>query len=184
MLKRAGILCLLAATLLPTVASAQRGSAQTSTTTAPAAAWLHTELTDVNSGETFTLADFAGTPVLLESFAVWCPVCLSQQLQIEGLHNTPTSFVSVSIDTDPNESARLVVSHSSRHGFADYDHWHYAVAPVALTRALVGTFGPVVASAPSAPIILICADQSTRLLRTGVKRAAELEHEIQRGCAA
>ena len=183
MVTRVGILCLLAATLLPIAASAQRGSAQAATTTPPAV-WLQTELTDVNSGETFTLADFAGTPILLESFAVWCPVCLSQQLQIEGLHSTPISFVSVSVDTDPHESAAEVVCHTPHHGFADYDHWHYAVAPVALTRALVSAFGPVVASVPSAPVILICADQSARLLRSGVKRVAELEQELQRGCAA
>lgn len=86
-------------------------------------AWLRTELVDVNNGEAFTLADFAGTPVLLESFAPWCPVCISQQLQIEGLHDTPTSIVSVSLDADPYEPWGPVVRHSSSHGFTDYDHW-------------------------------------------------------------
>ncbi len=37
------------------------------------AEWLHIPLRDVNSGESFTLADFAGRKVLPESFAVWCP---------------------------------------------------------------------------------------------------------------
>ena len=95
MVKRIGIVCPLAATLLPMAASAQRGSAlDDHDHRVPA--WLRTELVDVNNCEVFTLADFAGTPVLLESFAPWCPVCISQQLQIEGLHDTPTSIVSVS----------------------------------------------------------------------------------------
>ncbi len=34
-------------------------------------AWLDTELTDVVTGETFRISDFAGRPVLIKSFAVW-----------------------------------------------------------------------------------------------------------------
>lgn len=33
--------------------------------------WLDVELEDVQTGERFRLADFAGRPVLLKSFAVW-----------------------------------------------------------------------------------------------------------------
>ncbi|MDT8435066.1 MAG: hypothetical protein RQ731_09965, partial [Anaerosomatales bacterium] len=36
-----------------------------------AIAWLDTELVDVETGETFRISDFAGTPVLVKSFAVW-----------------------------------------------------------------------------------------------------------------
>jgi len=37
-------------------------------------------------------------------------------------------------------------------------------------------------SAPRAPVVLICEDQSTRFLRSGVKSAEELISEIQKGC--
>jgi hypothetical protein len=37
----------------------------------PAIAWLDTELVDVETGETFRISDFKGTPVLVKSFAVW-----------------------------------------------------------------------------------------------------------------
>lgn len=114
---------------------------------------------------------------------MWCPVCLSQQLQLKGLRNTPTSFLSVSLDTDPQESAEPVDWHSTAHAFADYDHWCCAISPVELTRALVGAFGALIASSPSALVILVYADLSTRLLRSGMKRVAELKQEIQRGCA-
>lgn len=33
--------------------------------------WADIELTDALSGETFTLRDFAGTPVYVQAFAVW-----------------------------------------------------------------------------------------------------------------
>jgi hypothetical protein len=36
-----------------------------------AIAWLDTELVDVETGETFRMSDFKGTPVLVKSFAVW-----------------------------------------------------------------------------------------------------------------
>ena len=33
--------------------------------------WTEVELTDVESGETFTIADFQGQQVLMQAFAVW-----------------------------------------------------------------------------------------------------------------
>ena len=70
----------------------------------PAVAWLATELTDVSTGETFTIAEFAGTPVLLESFAVWCPICTNQQKQVRALHEeVGDDVISIALNTDPNE---------------------------------------------------------------------------------
>ena len=34
-------------------------------------AWTDIELTDVNTGETFTISEFAGSQVLMQAFAVW-----------------------------------------------------------------------------------------------------------------
>jgi len=42
-------------------------------------AWMEIELVDVATGETFKISDFKGNPILLESFAVWCPTCLAQR---------------------------------------------------------------------------------------------------------
>jgi hypothetical protein len=40
--------------------------------------WMRIPLKDISTGENFTVADFAGRPVLLETFAVWCPTCTKQ----------------------------------------------------------------------------------------------------------
>ncbi len=48
--------------------------------------WMKTQLTDVRTNETFTVDGF-DRPVLLESFAVWCPTCTSQQKEIQKLHS-------------------------------------------------------------------------------------------------
>lgn len=143
---------------------------------APAVAWLGVELTDVRTGETFTLAQFAEKPVLLEAFAVWCGVCTNQQRQIDALHaEVGDSVVSVALNTDPNESQTQIVRHLDRHGF----DWRYAVSPVALSRSLRDEFGVSVLHPPSAPVILICPGQTERtLLRRGVKRPAFLQERI------
>ena len=149
--------------------------------TEPAVAWLATELTDVATGETFTLAEFAGTPVLLESFAVWCPICTNQQKQVRALHEeVGDEVVSVGLNTDPNEDHDKVAAHIARHGF----DWRYAVAPAELILALKEEFGVGILNAPSAPVVLICGDQSVReLLKRGVKRANFLQEQVA-ACAA
>ena len=45
-------------------------------------AWMEIELTDVATGQKFKVIDFQGKPILLESFAVWCPICLQQQKEM------------------------------------------------------------------------------------------------------
>ena len=147
----------------------------------PAVAWLATELTDVASGETFTLAEFAGTPILLESFAVWCPICTNQQKQVRALHEeVGDEVVSIALNTDPNEDRDLVAAHITRHGF----DWRYAVAPAELILALKEEFGVGILNAPSAPMVLICPDQSMReMLKRGVKRPAFLQEQVA-ACAA
>lgn len=159
-----------------TGATAQSAATAPSTDAAPAVAWLGVELTDVRTGETFTLAQFAEKPVLLEAFAVWCGTCTNQQRQIDALHaEVGDSVVSVALNTDPNESQTQIVRHLDRHGF----DWRYAVSPVALSRSLRDEFGVSVLHPPSAPVILICPGQTERtLLQRGVKRPAFLQERI------
>ncbi|MHB8136655.1 MAG: peroxiredoxin family protein, partial [Anaerolineaceae bacterium] len=44
-------------------------------------------LTNVATGESFKISDFAGKVVLVENLAMWCPTCLKQQEQVKLLHN-------------------------------------------------------------------------------------------------
>jgi thiol-disulfide isomerase/thioredoxin len=137
------------------------------------------ELVDVATGETFTIGDFAGRPVLVESFAVWCPTCTAQQREIGRLREQEgDAVVHVSLDTDPNETNANIEAHLELNGF----DWRYAVSPVLLTQALIDDYGLSIVNAPGAPIVLICPDQSSRLLRRGVKTAADLAGEIAAGC--
>ena len=140
------------------------------------AAWMHAELVDVLTGAVFRVSDFYGKPVLIESFAVWCSICLRQQKEMAKLvESEGEMIVHLSLDTDPNEDATAMLAHANRHGF----EWPFAVAPVELTRTLIDVFGLTVVNAPRAPVILVEADGTARLLRNGVKTADSLLDEIE-----
>ncbi len=48
--------------------------------------WFDMELTDAQTGETFTMNDYAGKVVLLETMAIWCPNCVVQANEVRNLH--------------------------------------------------------------------------------------------------
>lgn len=141
--------------------------------------WMDIELKDAATGNTFKISDFKGKPVLLESFAVWCPTCLEQQKKIKELKSKEGgAIVYVTLDTDPNEDEARVLEHLKKYGF----DWYFAVSPIELTNALRDEFGLGIVNAPGSPVVLICEDQSARFLRSGVKSADELLSEVKKGC--
>ncbi len=138
--------------------------------------WKNTVLKDVLIEEEFKISDFKGKPILLESFAVWCPKCKQQQDIIKDLHeDVGDSVISISINTDPNEDENKVIGHAEKYR---YD-WYFVVSPVKVTEALIDEFGISVVNAPGAPVVLICPDQSAKLLGRGVKSVEKLKEEIE-----
>jgi len=145
--------------------------------------WFDMELKDVTTQETFTIRELSdsGKPVLLESFAVWCPTCTRQQKITKEFEETDIGkgVISVSIDTDPNEDESRVLEHIESNGF----DWRYAVSPEALTRSLIDQFGVSIVNAPSVPMILVCPENGkVRKLDSGIKSVNELTEEVSRGC--
>jgi Redoxin. len=110
--------------------------------------WRTVEMTDVRNGETFTVESFE-KPVVLETFAVWCPKCERQQRQLTDLDD---SVAVVSVNTDPNEDAEAVRQHAEDNGF----DWRYVVASTTMTESLIEAFGTTVTNAPSTPVIVAC----------------------------
>ncbi len=162
----------------PTTVGETADAPTTTTGTAPAVGdWRAVELTDVTTDETFTIEGFAGRPVLVEFFAVWCPVCTRQQEEMGALVDRMDDVAAVSLNVDPNEDAEQVREHASEHGF----DWHYAVAPSSMTRALVEEFGSVVTNAPAAPVVTVCPDGGASLAEgRGVKSAGDLATAFER----
>ena len=141
--------------------------------------WLEADLRDISTGETFSISEFRGTPVLVESFAVWCPICTRQQQESKKVKESGADVVSVAINTDQNEDEKKVLDHIERHGF----DWHYAVASAQVTDSLIDEFGLGIVTAPQAPMILVCGDQTVHRLRNGVKPADELIRSAEDLCA-
>ena len=144
------------------------------------AQWQDTPLTDVRTGETFTLTDFAGKTVFVETMATWCTSCLRQLTnvaeakgQLEQAGNEDIVFVAISVETNLDPAS--LQAYSEEHGF----DWHFAVATPELLRALVDNFGRSVTVPPATPHFVMFADGSVSDLTTGIEPAAVLLEQLQ-----
>lgn len=137
--------------------------------------WENVEITDVRNGDTYTVNSLE-RPVVVESFAVWCPTCTRQQKEIKELHGK-INFTSVSLNVDTNEDQEKIRKHIQENSF----DWRYSVSPARLTQSLINEFDSSVAQPPSAPVIILCDNKSTKL-ENGVKTASKLENEIRDRC--
>ena len=141
--------------------------------TDPAAAWRTTPLTDVRTGETFTVDDLRGTLVAIEPMAIWCSNCRIQQTEAVAAIVAVASddLIYIGLDVDPNEHAADLAAYSVEQGFA----WPFAVASKEVSRSLAAEFGDQVLSPPSTPLILIGPDGKVIERHFGIRSAGELE---------
>lgn len=143
--------------------TAPAGADETSTATGTAA-WRSQVITDVD-GRSFTLAELAGKPVLVEAFATWCSTCLDQladtQAAASALRGEAT-FVALSVETDLEAAA--VASYADENGFADI---RFAVMSEELLAAMADDLGTSIANPPATPHLVIAADGTPGALRTG-----------------
>ncbi|MFB6218054.1 MAG: peroxiredoxin family protein [Halobacteriaceae archaeon] len=148
-----------AATTAPAATGKDADSGGATTTTAPPPEWLGAELTDVTTGETFTVAGLAADrPVLLATFAIWCGICTSQQHALAHFRSEhPGRAAVVSLNVDPNERRAAVVEHAEAHGF----DWRFVVAPPGVSHSLSSAFGPSMLHPPSAPVAVVCRPDRT-----------------------
>jgi hypothetical protein len=148
---------------------------------APADALLAVVLTDVRSGESFTLGDLAADegPVLLEPMAVWCSNCRAQQHEVKRAHEGGATFTSVSLDVDLSESPEDLAAYADREGF----DWRFAMADAPLYRLLQERFGIGATNPPVTPLIVIERDGTVRPLEFGVgtRGVDQLIAEIEAG---
>lgn len=142
-----------------------------------APAWYAAQLTDVNTGSTFRVADFKGRVVLVETMAVWCSTCLRQQQQVQALHELlgeRDDLVSLALGIDPNETPDVLKAHADRHGF----DWRYAIAPVEVAREIGQLYGDQFLNPPSAPMLIIDRQGQAHPLPFGVKSAQALQEAL------
>ena len=158
-------------TLVPTAVS----------TPAPAATtpdWFNMKMTDVNTGQTFTMSDFAGKVVLLETMATWCPTCWKQENEVKkllGLLGNSQDLVAVSLDVDLKEDEAVLKQFATTGGY----NWRYAVGPLLVDRALGNLYSAEYLNPPLAPMLIIDRKGGVYNLPYGVKSAEALQKTLE-----
>lgn len=155
-------------TLILVLAACSPGTAEPPATAEEVRALLDHELTDVRSGERFTLGELAGQgPVLVETMAVWCTTCRSQQRQVVRAHEM-AHFQSVGIGVDPTEDPADLAAYAEVEGF----DWRFVKADARLVQLLTDLYGFGVTNPPSTPTFIV-TEQGIRALELGRVRSAE-----------
>ena len=150
--------------------------AMTDTMTAPA--WFSAVLTEATTGATFTLQDYKGKVVLVETMAMWCPTCLQQQKEVKALHallGKRDDFISVGIGVDINESLAALKDYVANNGF----DWTYTVASQEVAREIGNLYGAQFLNPPSAPMLIIDRHGAAHPLPFGVKSTADLQKALE-----
>jgi thiol-disulfide isomerase/thioredoxin len=143
-----------------------------------APAWFSAALTDARTGQTFSIDDFKGKVVLVETMAIWCSNCLRQQGQVKALHEqlgARDDFISIGLDIDPNESTDALKSYVESKGF----DWLYAVPSRDVSREIASLYGDQFLNPPSTPIVVIDRHGEAHPLPFGIKSADDLMQAIQ-----
>ena len=139
------------------------------------AEWQSITLTDVD-GVSFTLADFRGTPVFVETFATWCPKC-KDQLEATNAAAEQVGdqavFIAVSVETGLSNGD--VADYAAANGF---DAVRFAVLTPEALAAFVDGLGQSAANPPSTPKVVIDAMGAAGELSTGFESAEDIVAKV------
>jgi thiol-disulfide isomerase/thioredoxin len=139
--------------------------------------WMTIELTEADTGETFTLADFAGCTILVEAMATWCGVCFDQfgriSFAVEDLANDRFVVVALSVEAGLPDGA--LAEYKERTGF----DFLFTVGSVEMLEALVDAFGRSVMNPPATPHFYIAPDGTHTDLLTGGSSIAEVVEWVE-----
>jgi cytochrome oxidase Cu insertion factor (SCO1/SenC/PrrC family) len=140
--------------------------------------WFGMKLTDARTGETFTLNDYAGKTVLVETMAIWCPNCIVQANQVRKLREAlgnPDDLISISLDVDYNEDQAALKDYVAEWGF----DWHFAVAPLEVARALGNLYSAEYLNPPLSPMLIIDRNGNVHQLEYGLKDVEKLQKLVE-----
>jgi cytochrome oxidase Cu insertion factor (SCO1/SenC/PrrC family) len=140
--------------------------------------WVNIQMTDVRTGETFTINDFAGKVVLIETMAQWCPNCLFQQGETRKMSDqlgNPEDLVLISLDVDLHEDEATLKKYTEDFGF----EWHFAVASLEVSRALGNLYNAEYLNPPLDPMLLIDRQGNAHQLEYGLKEADKLQEIVE-----
>lgn len=138
-------------------------------------AWQSLELTDVRTGDVFTLGGFEGKTVLVEPMATWCTNCRAQLNNVNtAMPEAGEDVVFVALSVEGNLPDDALAAYAEREGF----NMIFAVASPELLQGLVDDLGRAVTSPPSTPHFIIRPDGSFTELATGRKAPEVILEQI------
>jgi len=140
--------------------------------------WYKFEMTDVRTGKTFTMNDFAGKVVLIETIAEWCPNCLFQQGETRKMSKklgNPEDLILISLDVDSHEDEASLKKYTEDFGF----EWRFAVATLDVERALGNLYNAEYLNPPLEPMLLIDRQGNAHQLPYNLKEADNLQKIIE-----
>jgi hypothetical protein len=135
--------------------------------------WFDFTFTDASTGQSFTINDFHGKVVLVETMAIWCSNCLRQQTQVHefhGLLGDRDDFVSIGLDIDPNENLSALAGYVQKNGF----DWLYGVPAAEISNQIGNLYGSQFLNPPSTPILIVDRQGNAHPLPFGIKSASDL----------
>jgi len=134
----------------------QPSTAVASTTAAPkqvGTEWMNAEMTDVITGERFTLHGLAedGVPIVLHLITTWCPACNVQFAESTAfLEKYPEKAHVVLIGIDPRETSVHIADYMTGKGYEGI----FTTAEASVMQALMDLFGQtIMMSIPQTVII-------------------------------
>ena len=139
--------------------------------------WFQIELKDENTGETFSIDDFHGKVVLVETMAIWCTNCKKQQNEVKSLYETMgmnSDLVFIALDIDPNENGEALKEYASVNNFS----WVYAISPVEMSREISNLYGAQFVNPPSTPILIVDREGVAHPLEFGIKSVEDHQSAI------
>ncbi|HET8985956.1 MAG TPA: hypothetical protein VFN03_09375 [Trueperaceae bacterium] len=162
----------LAACALAGTGAAQGGPGATAPGGTGHPAWLDLPLTDVATGETFTLGGFEGRTVYVEAMATWCTNCrrLLQSVKEAMARADEDAYVFVGISVEGNLPDETLAEYARRWNFP----LKFAVATPDLLAALIANYGRDVTVPPSTPHFLVRFDGTVTGLNLGFKSPDEI----------
>ena len=165
--------------LLASACAAYPVPTETAATPAPSKPdWFGIPLEDAQSGETFTINDFAGKVVLIQTFAEWCPTCAYQANEVRDMVNAlgnPTGLVLVSLDTDLHEDKASLKKYADYFDFG----WRFAVSPLEVSHALGNLYSAEYVNPPLEPMLIIDRDGVVYGLPYGFKYSEQLKNTLE-----
>lgn len=141
--------------------------------------WITSFQTDISTGTKFRVFDLLedGRPVIIHTFAVWCPACTIQLSESTHLiERNPDKYHLLALDIDPREYPELVKNHITRNTFSG----KFAILSTEDTRSLIDTFGTrIIISLPQT--VIIC-NNTAIYVGDGVYREEHLKEIIESAC--